>query len=347
MIMNRLVLKFFVAFCVIGFSLTTQKVVAQDVHFSQFYSNPLMLNPAMTGITNGNYRLTAIYRGQYQQFNGYETVGASFDIPALRSVLGQDHIGLGLQFFNDQSGDGNLNNLSVLGSVAYHKSLDRSQRNYLSIGIQGGYVQKFIDASLLCFPNQVTPEGCDYTIANNETIQDQNFGYADLNLGLLYSGRFTDDISAYLGGSYYHITEPTETFLGSNNTIGSRLAIHAGSEIYLNDQVTISPSAIYMDQTGATEVSVGTAIGYYFAQNSRSNYSTAIFLGSWYRFSEEIVILGGIDYNDFRFGISYDLVPNNFSPINSSQGGFEISVVYIGDLFSPGKKYPLIYCPRF
>jgi len=344
--MNKFTVNVLIAFLT-AFMCFNFQTSSQDVHFSQFYSSPLTLNPALTGLSNGSYRLTAIYRSQYAQFNGFETIGASFDMPAMRSVLGQDHLGLGVQLFNDQAGDGQLNNVSILGSLAYHKALDRGQRNYLSIGVQGGFVQKSLQFLQLIFPNQITTDGADPLIANGEPVQDQVFEYFDLNAGLMFSSRFTDNISAYLGSSYYHLTEPLESFLGANERIGSRLTIHAGSEIFLNDQVSLSPSFIYMDQTGAQEISVGTALGYYFAQNSRSNFSTALFLGTWFRMSGELIMLGGIDYNDFRFGISYDLVPSNFAPVNSTQGGFEISVVYIGNLFDAKKRYPLLYCPRF
>ena len=320
---------------------------AQDIHFSQFYASPLTLNPAMTGQLNGAYRISANYRSQYSQFNGYETIGASFDMPILRTALGSDHVGVGLQIFNDQAGDGNLNNISLLGSIAYHKSLDREGKFYFSVGAQGGYVQKSIDFTQLCFGQQITDNGCDETMPNNEPINDNSFGYLDVNFGGLFSGRFSDYVSAYAGGSYHHATEPIETFLGSDNRRGARIVGHIGAEIFLNKQVSLSPSAIYMSQTGAQELNIGTAVGYHFAQNSRSNFRTALFIGSWYRTSGELVVLGGIDYNDFRFGISYDIVPSNFSPINSSQGGFELSVQYIGNLFDARKKYPLLYCPRF
>ena len=38
---------------------------SQDIHFSQFYMSPLNLNPAMTGVMNGNIRLTGNYWNQW------------------------------------------------------------------------------------------------------------------------------------------------------------------------------------------------------------------------------------------------------------------------------------------
>src|SRR3984885_3759927 len=38
---------------------------SQDIHFTQFFSNPLILNPAQTGNFNGNYRVGFNFRGEW------------------------------------------------------------------------------------------------------------------------------------------------------------------------------------------------------------------------------------------------------------------------------------------
>ena len=41
------------------FALVVSSAMAQDIHFSQFYSSPLNLNPALTGVMNCNQRVVA------------------------------------------------------------------------------------------------------------------------------------------------------------------------------------------------------------------------------------------------------------------------------------------------
>ncbi|MBK8196405.1 MAG: type IX secretion system membrane protein PorP/SprF [Lewinellaceae bacterium] len=43
---------------------------AQDPRFSQYYASPWNLNPAMTGLFNGRWRVTANYREPMEQFSG-------------------------------------------------------------------------------------------------------------------------------------------------------------------------------------------------------------------------------------------------------------------------------------
>jgi peptidoglycan-associated lipoprotein len=64
----------------------THLVQAQDIHFTQFYATPQTLNPALTGVSEGSYRFTGIYRNQWSSVTiPYVTYGASFDIRILQS----------------------------------------------------------------------------------------------------------------------------------------------------------------------------------------------------------------------------------------------------------------------
>jgi hypothetical protein len=81
----------------------------QDIHFSQFYEFPLLRNPALAGIFNGNYRLTAAYRNQWQSVTvPYRTMAASAECKMLRGLATGDFITTGIQVTNDVAGDAKL-----------------------------------------------------------------------------------------------------------------------------------------------------------------------------------------------------------------------------------------------
>jgi hypothetical protein len=42
-----------------------QATAQTDPHFTQNYTYPMYINPAMTGSSDGDYRASAIYRGQW------------------------------------------------------------------------------------------------------------------------------------------------------------------------------------------------------------------------------------------------------------------------------------------
>ena len=71
--------------CFLFFAAATN---AQDYHLSQYFSTPLLLNPALTANIDGPYRITGTYRRQWWQ-NGfpYNTYTAGFEAKLLKNKL--------------------------------------------------------------------------------------------------------------------------------------------------------------------------------------------------------------------------------------------------------------------
>ncbi len=77
---------------------------AQDIHFSQFFEAPLWRNPSLAGIFNGDIRVQAVYRDQWNSVtNAYKTgsLNAEYKIPIGK---GDDFFTTGLQILNDKAG---------------------------------------------------------------------------------------------------------------------------------------------------------------------------------------------------------------------------------------------------
>ena len=64
-------------------------LMAQDVHFTQYFTSPLTLNPAMTGLVADDLRFSGNYRQQWASVspNPYITGSMSFDIATLKGKL--------------------------------------------------------------------------------------------------------------------------------------------------------------------------------------------------------------------------------------------------------------------
>jgi len=88
--------------------------IAQDPQFTQFYANPLYLNPAFAG-TARCPRVTMNYRNQWPALTGtFVTTSASYD-QHVDGLMG----GLGFLVTNDQAGKGTLNTTTVSGIYSY------------------------------------------------------------------------------------------------------------------------------------------------------------------------------------------------------------------------------------
>src|SRR5882672_1138137 len=136
-------------------------VKAQDPAFSQFFSSPLTLNPALTGKFNGTLRVAGNYRNQWPAFNNvYTTSTLSVDFAIMKKKLPDyDTWGVGILALTDRAGGGILTNNYVGLSTSYHKALDEDGFQQIGIGFQGTYGQKRLNTDNLKFEDQLTPFG--------------------------------------------------------------------------------------------------------------------------------------------------------------------------------------------
>src|ERR1700750_1568412 len=85
-----------------------------DPHFSQYYAYPLWLNPALTGVMNGEARVNANIRDQYATVsNAYQTAAVSADFRPT------DKLGLGINILDESAGSAGYNYLTAYGSMGY------------------------------------------------------------------------------------------------------------------------------------------------------------------------------------------------------------------------------------
>ena len=104
------------------FLISSQLMTAQDFHLSQYDAPPMFLNPAMTGMFDGQFRIHAHYRTQWSAIatHPFTTAGISFDMPVKK-------FGIGLQVMNYRAGTGNYNVFSALLSVGYDVVFDKKK----------------------------------------------------------------------------------------------------------------------------------------------------------------------------------------------------------------------------
>ena len=322
---------------------------AQDIHFSQFYASPLTLNPASTGLISSKYRLALNYRDQWASVSvPYRTFSASFDLPFLYKQLKKNYFGAGIIVLSDKSGTGELATQSIYLSLAYHQKIGnpRHPKHYASFGMQAGYVQKSVNISKLVFANQYSPTTKQFDQVSIEKFNASgSFGYADFNVGGMWTSMISDLFSIYGGATYNHLTRPSESFLtfNSTNVLNNLVKLHAGAKIGVNDYFYISPSIIYLSQTTATEFTIGSSIG--FQINDDLKKPTAFYFGAYYRMGDAAVALVGFETQLTRFGLSYDFNLSGLSTASSYRGGFELSLVHEGNPSTSPRK--VIYCPRF
>lgn len=320
---------------------------AQDPHFSQFFASPLTLNPAFTGKFDGNVRVAGNYRNQWPTINrAYQTATASIDFPILRSSLPEtDTWGLGFMGFTDKSANGAVKFNYFTVSTAYHKGLDEEGYHQLGLGFQATYSNMMINTAELKFEDQLTSNG--FTGVTSEAFGGSTLksNYFDVNAGLLYTGSTSDRNNFYAGFSIYHINRPKQGFNPGPNQLtyllNPRVTFHAGGYTALGERINLHGSVITSSQAKASETVLGGALQ--FVTGDIDYNPISLYTGAWMRFNDALIPYIGLEFNNTRLGVTYDINTSQLKTASASRGGIEVSLIYINK--SPDTKN--IPCPKF
>src|SRR5689334_1064023 len=132
----------FLLFC-LTLMLASQLLAQTDPHFTQNYTFPMYINPAMAGGSDGDYRASGVYRTQWGSIsNPYRTTGLSFDTRTNRNLA------LGIQIENQSAGDGGFNYLNASASFAYTGvKFGKNNDHRLVFAMQAGLINRRVDES--------------------------------------------------------------------------------------------------------------------------------------------------------------------------------------------------------
>lgn len=302
-------------------------VKAQDPEFTQFFSNPLYLNPAFAG-SKRCPRITLNYRNQWPALSGtFVTTSASYD-QHVESIYG----GIGLLVTNDKAGEGTLNTTTVSGIYAYQLKLGR--KFSLRFGVQATYFQKSLDWSKLTFGDMIDPRR-GFVYQTGDVPRGGSVGNVDFSAGVLgFSENF------YIGFSAHHLTEPNESLVTGNSPLPMKISGHAGAVIPLNNnkystnEATISPNIMYRSQGTFQQLNMGLYI------NTKN-----IVFGAWYRNKDAFIALIGIQTDVVKIGYSYDVTISKLT--NASGGSHEISMGINIPCKPKKRSFRTISCPSF
>ena len=321
-------------FCAVSFG-SCLEGYAQDGQFSQYYSSALYLNPALAG-AEPDITFSSNYRQQWRSIvQPYTTNQVSLIVPYHVPKIKDSHKGgAGFSFFNDRAGDGNLKTLGVNLTAAYNLAISNNGLNYLSFGLQGGFMQKSIDYSNLEWGSQYSNSlGFDPNTPVNEANLTSTRLYPDINAGLIYyynaaKNYHYTDFSAYFGVSGYHLNQPNESFVrGLSSRLPMLLKGHTGFEYNVSKKLNISPNAIVFLQNARYQVNAGFYLTYALKQtNFGVVNSTNLILGTWYRLDDSFIVSAGLSGSFYTVGFSYDLNSSNLRNYTNGRGAYELSL---------------------
>lgn len=299
----------------------SKNAIAQvDPHFSQYYTNPLWLNPALTGVLDGDSRINANFRTQWASIASFRTIGFSFDTKTKKNI------NWGVNLFNQTAGESIYHITQALVSISYTGfRFGKEATSQLTFGTQIGILNNGFDQTKLELGSQYDPvNGFNPSLAG-ETFTKTQATALDINWGVLYTnGNPERRFNPFFGIALNHLTQPSNPFLVTNaQKMPIRYTTHGGVRITINDKFSIVPNALYMRQGNADEKMLGA-----YAE-IKSNNTTAVLLGANYRFGDAAAAFAGIQVGNIIFGCSFDINTSSLKRIVSSTNSGEISFTYL------------------
>ncbi|MBS4071243.1 MAG: type IX secretion system membrane protein PorP/SprF [Algoriphagus sp.] len=303
--------------------------LAQDIQYSQFYANPIYLNPAFAGSSEMS-RMGVNYRNQWpgldQSINSYS---ASFD-----SYLFNINSGVGLIVNRSQQSQANLSISEIGAAYSYRARL--GFRSFLRVGGQVSYIDRDAYFGNLVFGSQIDDMSGSISDFSGEKLgADFRHQFVDYSAGLLFNNE-----SVWFGLSAHHLSQPNISFLdGQMSQLPLKVSAHGGvkfdlsngySRNFMNNKVGSKELVLafnYKNQEPFQQLDLGAQL-----------IIQPLVIGLWYRGipvvgsenvqHESLIGLVGISLgNGLDVGYSYDYNVSNLGNANSA-GAHEISIRY-------------------
>lgn len=318
-------------------------VLSQDINFSQFPELPLLRNPALAGLFEGDVKATAVFRNQWSSVTvPYKTRGLGIEANLVKN--GNVLVAGGLQVVSDGAGDSRLTRTMVMATGAVHVDMGTG---YLAAGFSGGAVLQSFDNSGLRWDDQwvnnaYSPTNPTAQIFNGSFPTTRNYG--DVAAGLTWSTELQNGMRLYIGGAGFHLNKPDRNFSNAKDTGQVKWVANGGLSIPHGDFNRVVLYADVFTQGGARQFQGGLLYKFNFVQEDADrDLGVNLSLGAFTRWADAVIPVVKLDYYKLAVGLTYDVNVSKLKAYSTGRGGFEVTASY--RYFNPNKEG--IKCPRF
>jgi len=320
-------------------SCLTWTLFGQDVNYTQFYNAPFQINPALTGVFQGDVRLMANYREQWTSVPvEFRTATMAADMK-LPSADGKSFFALGTAINHDQAGFANLRQtgVNVLGS--YTRKL--GYRFFATAGVQLGGNYRAFDISGISFGEQYDPRAGQFNPGRDNGEQFGNeenwFMSVGTGLNLRYQTQENREMIARLekrtkidvGIGFHHLNRPDQAFVGGRKAqLPLRLSPYASATIQVGSNFDVLGHFLGQFQGDSQQFLYGVSGKLHL--NRDPGKQLAILLGGTMRTGENNIGAWSpvfeLHYNSLRVGFSYDVNVSSFNVATDRRQGPEFSI---------------------
>jgi type IX secretion system PorP/SprF family membrane protein len=315
--------------------LLSVNVFAQDIHFSNIEYSPLNLNPALAG-ANSHMQGIVNYRSQWSSVaSPYSTIAASFDLRLKQGFQRKSEgLAMGINVFNDRSGNLNVETSSINLNLAYHLFLNSNSK--LGVGIYSGFGQLSTGKSDRRWGSQFDGKEYNSSFPSESITNIYNNGFFDAGAGLIYCFKKKDGFISKIkkrelqcGLAVYHLNQPNYSIISKN---GDRLFIRYSAFVngdfkIANSKGSFLPGIYVQRQSSFMEIMYG--FHYKISLNEESVYTEfkrplSIYFGAFNRFKDSMIYRFMLEWDRYSIGVAYDSNISHLVSVSNMKGGTEI-----------------------
>jgi len=301
----------------------------QNRHFSMWNEAPSAINPGATAVMDEDIRLFTNFRMQWTSIEGlpFRTNSFGFDAKLMKQKNSQNHLGVGVNFTNDATGD--LKLTTNLISVPINYTIEADKNTLFSIGIAPGFYQQSIRNNTSTWNNQWNGITYDQAAISGENFSpDNTVSNFDIGAGMHIRYAFDALSNINFGLSVNHITAPAVNYSSLVNNLYRNVNITAYGTRFLDDRnFGFSPMALVQLQGPNRNIVFGTTLDHeLFESSKRTDYvqRSLVSYGIFYRWSDAFIASISAKVRGFKVGMSYDVNISSLSSATRAMGGFEL-----------------------
>ncbi len=330
-----------IGFVLLYFSCFTY-IKAQDIHFTQWMHAPHTYSPSSIGDFDGEYRFHGNYRNQWSSITvPFTTFAGMIEANTVDQYLKGGSIAAGILY--DVEGDSKFSTTHLNLGLGHKLNLPDSS-SVFRLGILPSATQKKIDVNALKFDNQYNGYYFDGDLSSGENLPRLSRWYLDVALGVEYSKHLNSKFEFRLSCSAYNILSPNQSFFNNNDIrLDRRYSLQFDGIYKLGDNFLIKPGVQYSNQGKYYSVNFGGLLEYDLSKTIY--FRQMIFAGAYFRAVDSGDLIVGLEYGDWKIGVSYDINYSGLVPASNYRGGLEVAVIYLIPKEFVGPKYKI--CPDF
>lgn len=328
----------------------------QDIHYSQFYNAPYVMNPGLTGVFREDARFMLNYRSQWQSVAEYKTFSVAADMKIWPKQPRDGFFSVALTLNRDQAGLSKLTLVDIGLNGSYTHRL--SDNAFLTFGARGAFDQRTFNLSNVLFDRQYdsTKGLADPALSNGESaFNESNLFFSmgagiNLRLQALSNETLVDELKKRtkldLGVGFTNLNRPDQSFENASEAkLPIRVSPYLMSVVQLGDESSdwdLVVNAAVQFQQKYREALAMAGVRYHIDRTPGKQ--VALELGANYRFfriGDALTPTMQLFYNNWRLGLSWDINISEFNVATNSNGGPEIALIYA---FSKVKRPPFRTC---